>query len=282
MFMRISHLISTCLSILFITNLQAQYYGVDNPKVENWSIGINLGIGSLIGDVQMDQVGYQGGMYVQKSISNAVDIRFGFQVGNNSGLDITPTSGFLFNSALNGVRDSMHAYDSTDQVYHNFSTNYGDVSVLFKINIDRLINPSGSQKFEVYALAGIGLFFYQTHVNVFDERTNMVYPYDSISTADPIGIKNQLKNMLDPSYETLAQQDELNSSRVGNYIMNSEFVLGLGTAFMLNDHISLGVEGKIYFVGDDLLDGQQFWDDNTQSLTNDRPAMLSIILDYAF
>ena len=280
--MRHLRLIYTCCLFFSFSTLQAQYYGVDEPKTEDWSIGLNLGVGRIFGDVEMDLVGYYGGLYAQKSVANAVDVRLSLGIGNNSGLNITPSTGFLFNPALNGERDSLHAYDSTMKVYHNFRMVYWDASFLFKFNIDRLIKPSGSQNFEIYALAGVGAFFYETNVNAFDEATGMIYPYDSLNLADPIGIKNQLKNLLDDSYETLAQRDELNSSRLGNFVFNTEFVLGFGGKVFLGEHVGLGIEGKMYFIGNDLLDGQQFLDNNEASLTNDRPVNISITLDYTF
>jgi hypothetical protein len=270
------------LPLVLPATVWGQYYGVSNPITENWVVGANIGVGRLIADVETDLAGFQSGLYVQKSIAPAIDARVGFDFGSNTGLDLTPSRGFLFNSALNGERDSLRFYDSSMQVYHNYRMSHRQISFLFKFNLNRLFSPNGSDQYDIYALAGVGAFFYKTYTNVYDERTGQIYPYDSINTADPLGIRNQLKNLFDTSYETLAQQDDLNSSRLGDFILNTSFILGAGGRYKINENFALGLEGKILFVGDDLLDGQQFLETNAQSLNNDRPIHLAITFDYSF
>ena len=280
--MRKMRSIILAISFIFPASIFGQYYGVENPIAENWSVGINIGVSGLMADVQTDLIGYQGGFYVQKLISPSLDVRLGFDLGSNTGLDVMPSQGFRFNSALNGERDSMRFYDSTMKVFHNYRMSYRQISFLFKWNLNRAFSPTGSEKYDLYALAGISAYFYKTQTNVFDERTGEIYPYESINLADPLGVKYQLKNLLDTSYETLAQQDNLNSTRFGNYIYNPSFVIGFGGRYKLTEDIALGLEGKMQFIGDDLLDGQQFLETNEQSLNNDRPFRVAITLDYTF
>ncbi|MEZ4773001.1 MAG: hypothetical protein R3D00_07455 [Bacteroidia bacterium] len=262
--------------------LHAQYYGVKEPRQGNWSLGINLGVAVVNGDVKTDLPAFEGGLFVQKSVSRALDFRVGYRTGSASGLDVSPTGGFRFNSALNGESDSTYFYDSTSQVFLNYKMKYHEMDFLFKINLNRIFSQEGAEGWDLYALAGMGFQFYQTSTNVWNESTNAIYTYENIDISDPATTRLDLKEMLDNSYETLAQRDQINSSQFGNYIINTGFVVGGGVRFSLSDMISLGFEGKYLFVGDDLLDGQQWLPDNQQSPDNDRLVSAAIILDFSF
>lgn len=281
--MRLSALlITTMLFSVSPISLHAQYYGVKEPRQGNWSIGVNVGISLLNGDVNTDSPEFEGGLFVQKSVSRVLDFRVGFRTGASSGLDLSPTTGFRFNSALNGETDSTYFYDSTHQVFLNYKMKYHELDFLFKLNLNRMFSQEGADGWDLYALAGVGVQFYQTYTNVWDESANAIYSYENIDISDPITTKQNLKEMLDASYETPTQRDVINNSQLGSYIVNTGFVIGGGIRFNLSELLSLGLEGKYLLVGDDLLDGQQWLPDNQQSPDNDRLISGTITLDFSF
>ncbi|MEZ4825283.1 MAG: hypothetical protein R3C61_03170 [Bacteroidia bacterium] len=281
--MRFYALLPVFLLFLVCTqSLYGQYYGVKEPRQGNWALGLSAGTAILRGDVPADLPAPEAGLFLQKSVSRALDFRVSFHLGSTTGLDISPTSGFRFNSALNGEADSMRFYDSTAQVFLNYQMKYGDLDFLFKLNVNRFFASEGAENWDLFVLAGMAVQFYQTHINAWDESTNNIYPYNNINLSEPDNVKTQLREMLDNSYETPGQQDLVSSSRFGNYFLNTGFVLGGGIRFAVSDHLSLGLQGRYLIVGDDLLDGQQWAPDNQQSTDNDRLVSGSLTFDYSF
>lgn len=274
--------VSLLLSVFYCVPSFGQYYGMENTSPQNWTIGLSGGAGYLLGDVMTDLPGYQGGGYLQKNVSRVLNFRIQYHYGNNSGLNLTPSRDFRFNSALNGLQDSVHFYDSTQQVFHNYKMNYQELSFLFKLNLNRMFVSEGAENWDLYALAGVGIFLYQTRIDVYDDTEGTVYSYDNISLDDPITTELDLKEMLDGNYETPGQQDLLNSARIGAWTRKTSFVLGGGIRIKLSEVVALGLEGRMMFISDDLLDGQQWTEENLQSPDNDRIVNAGLTLDFSF
>ena len=270
-----------------IPRLSAQYFGVEEPIVGKWAIGIQLGVTNLNSDIPADAPGLDGSLYAQYSVSRVLDVKLQLGGGQASGMATTPVSwpGFIYNSALNGGANPDFAYDSTQQVFHNYYMQYLQFGGILKLNINRLIAPQKGETWDVYLLAGVGGFLYDTKVNAYDENAGSLYDYSGISTSGtPQEIRAQLGELLDQTYETQAQRDFLNQRSFGNYMLTTSFLTGAGFRIRASDHFAIGLEAQYTFISDDLVDGQQWTDDaeNPQSLNNDKMAALRLTLDYIF
>ncbi|RMG27989.1 MAG: hypothetical protein D6730_06045 [Bacteroidetes bacterium] len=266
--------------MLLVTDLPAQYYGVQ-PQSETWSLGLKVGNAMIKGEVQPEFPSYQVGLYGQKSLGRAVDVRLQVQGGFIYGLNGTPSAGFMNNPAWNGTNNPLAAYDSLDMVYDNFRMEFYDLSFLFKLNLNRL-GAYGGEGWDLYALAGVGAMLYQTKVDAYNAATADRYRFEGIAANDPRQTRQKLRELLDGEYETLAEQDYYNSSHLGKYTVNTLFTLGGGIKFMLGTHLALGLEGRYNFIGDDLLDGQQWQDSQNITPEADRLLSASLLLEYVF
>lgn len=276
------YIVSALFLLIVYPSIAQQYYGVDNTDESLWSVGLLAGVSTLQGDVQAVLPGYQGGLFVQKKISNVFDLRVNIQGGLTTGQDLDRSGGFMNNSALNGEYNPEFQYDTTSQVFFNYQMEYYELAILMKINLNRLFSPSGSESWDLYALAGVGALGYQTKINGYDEAAGMLYPYESITKSDPETIRSILNDIQDDTYETPAQRDIQNSTRVGNLILNTSFHLGGGFSFSVSPRLGLGLEGRYTFVGSDLLDGQQWTINNQPSPDNDRLISAGIFAEIKF
>ncbi|MEL6673779.1 MAG: hypothetical protein AAFR61_16355 [Bacteroidota bacterium] len=267
-----------CLSLLPVT-LPAQYYGVSEGGGRDWAVGLNLGLNTVQGDVDPDGPGYQAGLTLTRRMSPAFDIQFMLQGGRSQGLNLQRRTGILNNSAYFNFEDSTFIYPLDSGVYHNFRMQFYDGSVFAKINLNRL-GGSGSENWDAFVGLGLGLFFYRTFVNVYNEAEDATYAYDSITGTSSLDIKAQLQAIMDNTYETPGQRDFVNGNQLGQYAFTTSVSLIGGFRIKLSDRLHLGLNGRMIFVGDDLLDGQQWTEENGLSATRDKLGSAFLTLDF--
>ncbi|MEL6133670.1 MAG: hypothetical protein AAFR59_09935, partial [Bacteroidota bacterium] len=189
---------------------------------------------------------------------------------------------------FNDPTDSTKQFDSTLSIFQNYQLTVMDASLEFKLNLNRIIFNSGSDNWDAYVLGGMGVMLSITRMDIYDDQAELVYDYSTVSTDDPNLAKESLRFLLDGKYETIAERDFINSTFLGRYIFNTQFVMGVGGRYQIMEDISLGLEGRYTFVGSDLLDGQQWKDvvatdpSSVAQLGNDGLARIALTLDYTF
>jgi hypothetical protein len=269
------------LSGFFYLPSQAQYYGVRQTIVGQWAAGIQVGNHYLLGDVPQLFPAMQGGIYLQNSFSQALDLKVMVEGGLSTGQGTDPSHGFFFNSALNGEANPDFAYDTLQQVFYNYQLRHGVLSGVLKLNLNRLIRPD-LDTWDLYLLGGLGFLMYETKTDAFKEGEGAIYDYSQITGTDPVQIRQQITELRDGTYETYTQQDLLNSTRLGNRILRVNAIGGMGFRVRLAEKIGLGLEARYHLIADDLLDGQQWTEDNVVSEDNDHLITGGITLDYIF
>lgn len=257
--------------------LYAQYYGMRTAS-DGWTTGVMVGTGMITGDVDPLFEGVALGLFGEKPITGPLSFRLNLNGGLNKGLANEPAQGFLRNTAWNGLANPDVQYDSLSKVYYNYRNTYFDASAMFQLHLSRL--GSSFNVWDLYIQAGLGLFFYHTAVDAFNESRNRIYNFSEIP-ADPAAAKESLQELLDGSYETPAQID-FTKTQFGKYSLSIPLNLGAGFRIPINDNIKLGLEVRYLIMGNDLLDGQQ-WDD-LETISEDDDSVLGIYLvgSYSF
>ena len=146
--------------------------------------------------------------------------------------------------------------------------------------MNRLFSSDGGDKWDLYAIGGVGAQFYQTHINMFKEADRTIYDFSTISSSGSVETLSQLRELMDETYETPAHVDPLNSNRWRNFTINTIFSVGAGFSIAVSERMALGIEGLYTFAGDDLLDGQQWTASN--ELSTDRDKLLHGSLQFLF
>lgn len=285
-------LLSLCLVGTLSLSAQVGYYGVEKTTPLRWSLGLKLGTSAVRGDVTPDiSNSYQVGLSLQKQVSRVIDFRLQLHNGKSQGLDTEVSTGIKYNKALNGTPDRSEflvAYDTLNPaVYHNYSMEYFDASIQLKVNLNRLFSPSGNDTWDLYVFGGLGTMLYASWINALDEN-NQIYDYANIEVTGSDAIRAALIDMRDDTYETYIDQDVINKTGIGDYAIISTFMVGTGFRIKLSDHWAVGLEGRYTYTRDDLLDGQEWKNDNTLpetlalSETLDAHLSGSLVLAYFF
>lgn len=263
-----------CLMICYTSILLSQ---TTHPT----ELGINFGTSWLQSDVKMRKIGSGGGftlgkMYLENE-TNPIDIgwRFRWLHAVAYGQDLDKSTGLNYNTTLNGTMNPTLNYrDSVGFVYQNHKTDIYETSLEFVIGANSLREQT---RFYPYLFGGVGLVKTITYTNQLNQL-GVRYDYktiDSISNGNKSVLQTQLNSMYDGSYETTAQGSEHPEWK----LMPS---LGIGIGFQVSKLFSIGLEHKITWTLNDIVDGQQWTNANALTGNNDIYHYTSAYMKFSF
>ncbi len=241
-----------------------------------WEIGVKLGTFNVSGDLPSQTFGFPSfGVHVRKAFGYVFSMRLEYMYGTGKGLAWTPSENYAKNPAWynNGYyapqRDgsgqinyvsALGSGNEADLVYYNYKTKTQDLSLQGVVTLNNIRFHKSKTGFNFYGFAGVGATVYDTKVNALDENGNK-YDFSAISGGvykDRKDTKDALKDMMDDSYETPAEnQGDRRPKLFGNTLKPSGTV-GVGVAFKLSNRLNLAIEDRVTFIKDDLLDGQRW------------------------
>lgn len=244
-------------------------------------LGISGGLFNINGDVspKMPTVGF--GIHLRKALGYVFSLRLQYVYGVAKGLNWKNSIGYINNSAW-----MSNGYSSpSESVYYNYRAHVQDLSLqgIFTLNNIRFHKAKTSMVF--YGGIGGGITIWDTKVNALNGTAK--YNFNSITSSgytNKKDIRNQLKDMMDDSYETNADNNKENDATLfGQSLKPSAHVLG-GIAFKLGKRVNLAIEDRFTIIKSDLLDGQQFQEhpasDPAQTRDFDSYNYLSIGLNF--
>ncbi len=230
-----------------------------------WTLGINGGWAYQQSDVPATLEGYGFGMTLAKNLyyrpggAVSFDARGRWLYSQTIGLDTKRSTGFEFNSALNGSRAAGEGLDYTlpGYVFQNHKTHQFELGLEGMLTANRLRERTGIIA-SIYG--GINLDWYNPLLD--QSNSNGEYDYSGISVDDSkSSVKSILRNnILDGVYETNAHGFEDGTGAIK--FMPS---LGIELGYQVTPRFSMHVGHKATFAQTDDLDGE-LWD-NTNNVT---------------
>jgi hypothetical protein len=257
--------------------MNGQYDFPAKPR-NQWEIGINVGQVNIFGDVNSKSItnhksampiGF--GLTVRKALGYVVSARLQFMHGTASGFNYQAATGYL-NKPNNPWSTAGYGGNA---VYYNYKTSMNELSLQAVFALNNLKFHSARNKVSYYAIAGLGGVSYKTMVDA-KNAANVAYDFTGVSNGlsgsnydNRKAINDKLKALYDGTYESNA---EANSNRKGSATntLRGSFTAGAGIQFRLGKSISLSLEDRIIYTGDDLLDGQR-WQENAPGATSLTP-----------
>jgi outer membrane protein OmpA-like peptidoglycan-associated protein len=290
--MKITRFLISCFAILLSISLAysqesgkeaSQESGKETSQEQSrinrsWSLGLFGGAAGVIGDVDYNS-GYGIGLNIQKSLTTPTLLRFQFTYGMASGLSGSPSFGDQINrdDAINGTNDPLINYKGQAQAFKNYRMDYMDLSVQVVYNFafgDYRSTPN--PKYNLFGFIGGGGLWFSTMVDQWDNSASNIYNYSMVATAgkDKKAIKSDVEKILDGNYETPAQGNpQGNGKATGMEFMNGSLVPGLfgglGVKVKLTDRLDFHVEGRTVYPFNDLLDGNKWEINGSESSSND-------------
>ncbi len=252
--------------------------------------------------------GYGFGAHVRKSFGYIFSMRLsgfggatqGFNWRGNQGWYIEGDTGqrFLFNESLGGgggnpiyadesdtgivpdYRSAEHA-DNGHTVFYNYETKIRNIALEGIINFNNIKFHRRRNLVSAYGIFGVGNYIFHARQNMlngdehydFSQATDLSYSLDE----NRKDIKKDLRDFFDGSFESLAEieGDDYwilgfadDAKRPWQY--RPELHFGLGLAFKVSKRVNIGLESKVYYSDEDLLDGQQWQEWGAQTKDWDR------------
>lgn len=249
--------------------MNGQYDFPAKPR-NQWELGINVGQVNIFGDVTSKSIATQNkalplgfGVTVRKALGYVVSARLQFMHGTASGFNYQDATGYA-NKSNNPWTTAGYGGSG---VYYNYKTTMNELSLQAVFALNNLKFHSARNKVSYYGIFGLGGLSYKTMVDATNASGGM-YNFsgitDGLSGSDYDNrktINDRLKSLFDGTYESNAESNS-NKKSSSSSTMRGLVTAGAGIQFRLGKALSLQLEDRIIYTGDDLLDGQR-WQENT-------------------
>ena len=244
-----------------------------------WEIGVKLGSMWVSGDVPSQTTFPSFGLHVRKAFGYVFSMRLEYMYGQAKGLSWLASENYAKNTAwqtagyhapkLSRLPNGTAVFTSSqpggtindfEPVYYNYKTQAHDLSLQGLVTLNNIRFHKAKTGFSVYGFAGIGGTIYDTKVNALNDDGGK-YDFSTITGGvykDRKDTKDALKDMMDDSYETPAENQGERRPKLFGDTFKPSGTVGIGFAFKLSNRINLAIEDRHTFIKDDLLDGQRW------------------------
>lgn len=261
------------------------------PPKHQLEVGLDLGLLMVSGDVKA-KPGFGIGGHVRKALGYSFSLRGNVMLGtttgrnwqgsvgwNNGGQSIQNRNASLlgdqlgdeyvrFNTEFNG---KVPDYSDQGIVFHNYQTKIREATISGVWNMNNIKFHKRRNTAALYGYAGIGGMMYQTYQDMLDADGNE-YNYAGLGGAvnwdndeERAGMIDVLDNLWDGSYESMAEKHFDDYGILGTvgdvedeWSYNPTAHVGIGISFKLGRRVNFGIDSKVTYTNDDLLDGQRY------------------------
>jgi outer membrane protein OmpA-like peptidoglycan-associated protein len=234
-----------------------------------WEVGVKVGAFTVSGDVPAIFPTPGFGVHVRKAFGYIFSMRLEYMYGIGKGLHFRQNYNYGKNPAWNAAYTP-----NVDPVFYNYKTNVQDLALEGIFTLNNVRFHKAKTGFVLYGLIGMGGTIYDTKINALDEN-NAPYTFPAQAAyTDRKDKRKELKDLMDDSYETPAQNHGDRRPKIGGKTFKPVGHFGFGVAFKLTNRLNLAIEDRYTVVKDDLLDGQE-WQEHAEGdavLTSDYDA----------
>jgi outer membrane protein OmpA-like peptidoglycan-associated protein len=255
-----------------------------------WQIGLGGGSFLVSGDVK-SQFGWGTSLHARKSLGYVSSLRMEYMFGQASGLNYKASPAL----ALPQGEPFTSNYSDSVGFYANYKIpQHHAISVQAVFNLNNIKFHKKQNKWAVNFIVGAGANLYRTAINALDDNGNK-YDFSTVgfdNNGDPLDItslqgrrevRNNLKGVLDDSYETNAPQNRNNVFAFGKdkpMVLNPFINTGFSLEYMITPRLSLSFEHQVYFTADDYMDGKYRNEAGTRTSGLDLPQYTSVRLGF--
>ncbi|HZI00328.1 MAG TPA: hypothetical protein VEX63_04230 [Flavisolibacter sp.] len=233
-----------------------------------WELGIKAGMFTPSTDVPaLITPGF--GAHIRKAFGYVFSLRLEYMYGIGKGLHYLESQNYGKNTAWTSTGYTPHRVDQAgnrtvgQEVFYNYKTTVQDLSLegIFTLNNIRFHKSRTGYSF--YGIAGVGGMIYDTYVNALNGNgQTYATQFAGINTSggykDRKEIRDQLKDIMDDSYETPAENQGNRRPKLFGNTFKPVGHVGAGIAFKLNNRVNLALEDRFSITKDDLIDGQRW------------------------
>lgn len=239
-----------------------------------WEIGLKIGTVTVSGDIPAVFPTLGGGIHVRKAFGYVFSMRLEYLMGTAKGLHWRYTENYGKNTPWTDAGYSAprqlpsgqvvstvpgNPGQAFDPIFLNYKTKIQDLSLQGIITLNNIRFHKAKTGINMYGIIGFGGTVYDTKLNVLDDNTR--YNFASVQQGvykDRKDTKKAVKDLLDDSYETDAQNEDERRPKLFGGTFKPSGTVGAGIALKINNKFNIALEDRIVLVKDDLLDGQQW------------------------
>jgi outer membrane protein OmpA-like peptidoglycan-associated protein len=242
--------------------------------LDMWELGVHGGAVYLSSDlIAAWPGGFGAGLHLRKSLGYTLSLRADFMYAQAKGTDNREVGSALrTNKALRDL-----GYGDVNFV-RNYKSNIISGNLQAIISLSNILFHQAEPKWNLYALAGAGLYYFDTKYDALDANGEL-YDFSGISF-DADDARDQVKDLLDGDYET----DAVNNSNTlalnedGNILLNAQ--AGIGISRKITDRVNLSLEHIFMFTFTDYVDGYSFRTSSDRSTSRDNLSYTNIRVNF--
>ncbi len=256
-----------------------------------WELGIHGGSAFISGDVEAPfPSGYAFGLHLRKALNYTLSFRFDFTYQQSEGFDARSYN-FLgvektYNQNIDEKPQLVGYTDitsSADNIHRNYKCDLLAFTFEGILNLGNVMFHSPSNKWNLYAVIGIGLDAPKTYVNLLNgdslyDFSGVTEGLDLTTSAGRNQSRKNLKDLLDGSFETRGGVENDVITLENHKVLIPHVTVGAGLTRKLSPRMNLSLEHRVMFSDNDLLDGFTFRSGVDQSTSKDIPHYTSLRL----
>lgn len=261
-----------------------QYPYSAKPK-SMWELGIHAGQSFISGDVEApfpSGVGF--GLHLRKAVNYTLSLRFDGFFLTSKGFDARSYGASTLKvERLYAQNPGSAIRGYTDAIHRNYKTSIIGGSAEAVLNIGNLLFHKDRNKWNTYAVLGIGLNIPNVNVNLLNG--NALYNFEGVTSGLDLNTgdgrkeaRKRLKDLLDDDYETPGGVEDQIIALGDEKTVIPHVNIGLGVSRKLTDRVNVGLEYQVLISDNDLLDGFEFRSQFDKSNNKDVPHYLSVRL----
>ena len=240
--------------------MQGTYNYPAKPR-SMWEVGLKGGSFMIGGDVPAVFPGIGFGAHIRKALGYVFSLRLQYMYANGKGLNWNRAVNYHSNEAWTTNLPAAQRYNAgTEPVFYNYKTNVQDLSLEGIFTLNNVRFHKSRSGVSLYGLIGLGIATYDARINALNGAAK--YNFASINGFNEYSqrknVKDQLKNLLDDTYETPAESEASRRPQLGSKTLVPVGHFGGGIAFRLSRRLNLAIEDRFTLTRTDLLDGQRW------------------------
>jgi outer membrane protein OmpA-like peptidoglycan-associated protein len=235
--------------------MQGTYNYPAKPR-SMWELGLKAGSFMIAGDVPARFPGIGFGAHIRKALGYVFSLRLSYMYANGKGLNWNRTSNYRNNPAW-----AAYNANTNTPVFYNYKANVQDLALEGIVTLNNVRFHKSRSGFALYGLFGLGATTFDTRINALN-ASNQPYNFASITGFNDYkqrkNVRDQLKNLLDDSYETPGERENTRRPQLGGRTLLPVAHVGAGIAFRLSRRLNIALEERYTITRSDLLDGQRW------------------------
>jgi hypothetical protein len=253
-----------------------------------WEFGASLGSIAVNGDIpsRVPSLGFEA--HLRKAIGYTFSLRLQYTNATAYGMNWTANDNYqrdpAWLSAANGGNLGTKSYNpivrsaagaittlnggAAQAIFQNYKAKIQDLSLQSIATLSNIRFHKQKSSASIYAGAGLGIAFWNTKVNALDASGNTYAAlFSSVASSfqSASGVYSTRKDLLktlkdgmDNTYETPADQGALRTAKSGSNLVKPSASILLGIEVKLSKRVNIALEDRQTFVKSDLVDGQQY------------------------